>query len=113
VTEAGVGSDRARGHLRVVEGDGDLLERSEVSGQPAPRGVAARQPGTPPPSGDRQGHDLRGVFGNGAMAQEPKDLGPPQLDSVRSVPIGTRTDGSGNRVSVKRYQRKRDRALAI
>lgn len=33
---------------------------------------------------------------------EPKDLGPPQLDSVRPVPIGTRTEGSGNRVSVKR-----------
>jgi len=33
---------------------------------------------------------------------EPNELGPPQLDSARTVPIGTRTNGSGNRVSVKR-----------
>lgn len=46
--------------------------------------------------------------GNGAVVEEPKELGPPQLDSARSVPIGTRTDGTGNRVSVKRCQRSRD-----
>ncbi len=36
-----------------------------------------------------------------SRGKEPEELGPPQLDSARTVP-GTRTEGSGNRVSVKR-----------
>ena len=56
-------------------------------------GVPARQPGP------RETQVAWGQRGNGS---EPKDLGPPQLASVRTVPIGTRTDGTGNRVSVKR-----------
>lgn len=83
------------------------------SGQPVPRGVAARRPGTPSPSGGGGCSTFGSGAGNGVMAQEPKDLGPPQLDSVRSVPIGTRTEGSGNRVSVNRCQRRRDRATGV
>jgi hypothetical protein len=92
-TGAGVGSDRAHGHLRVVAGDGDLLERSTRRGDSPSGIVTARRSGSP------------GTFGwsvgNGAVVEEPKELGPPQLDSARLVP-GTRTEGSGNRVSVKR-----------
>jgi hypothetical protein len=59
----------------------------------------------------------RGVFGqpvdDGAVVEEPKELGPPQLDSVRSVPIGARTEGTGNRVSVKRCQRGRGRETGV
>jgi hypothetical protein len=50
-------------------------------------------------SGSQQLSSCGGQRGRG---EEPKELGPPQLDSARSVPIGTRTEGSGNRVSVKR-----------
>ena len=54
----------------------------------------------------------RGV-GTGVVVEEPKELGPPQLDSVRSVPIGARTNGTGNRVSVKRCQRVRGRETGV
>jgi hypothetical protein len=68
----------------------------KLRGNPWPTSGAARRSGS------------QDVFGrpvdNGAVVEEPKELGPPQLDSARSVPIGARTDGTGNRVSVKRCQ---------
>jgi hypothetical protein len=104
-TGAGVGSDRAHGHLRVVESDGDLLERSSEARKLA---VGERDG----EANEFDGH-LRVVGGRGSRGVEPKDLGPPQLDPARSVPIGTRTEGSGNRVSVNRCQRVRDRATGV
>lgn len=43
--------------------------------------------------------------GTASSGQGPKELMPPQLASARSVPTGTRTEGSGDRVSVKRCRR--------
>jgi hypothetical protein len=65
----------------------------DATGQPGVENEPARR------SGSQQ---LSGWSGQRSRGEEPKELGPPQLDSARSVPIGTRTEGSGNRVSVKR-----------
>jgi hypothetical protein len=51
-----------------------------------------------------------GGGGHRVVVSEPEELRPPQLDSASSVSIGARTDGSGNRVSVKRCRRVRGRA---
>ena len=93
-------------------GNGDLLDRSEGTGQPAAGEWC----------GEATGHArrLRAHFGAQRGAgqateswEEPKELGPPQLDSARSVPIGTRTEGLGNRVSVKRCRRVRGRETGV
>jgi hypothetical protein len=111
VTGAGVGSDRACGHLRVGAGNGGLLERSRSTGQPAAderfgettgHACRLRASGDPPPPGVGWHVAFGRSAGNGVVVEEPKELGPPQLDSARSVPNGARTDGTGNRVSVKR-----------
>ena len=107
------GGRRVRPGLRPPSGDvgdGDLLERSKGTGKP---GVGERY-------GETIGHARRlraagdlspsgggctspsGEVWQRSRGEEPKDLGPPQLDPARSVPIGARTEGSGNRVSVKR-----------
>ena len=117
-TGAGVGSDRADGRLRVASETGACWSVRLGTGQPAAgRGVRRSDRARSTPSGDgrvphpRVGYTVppsgalrcsRDGAGNGAVVEEPKELGPPQLDPARSVPIGTRTDGSGNRVSVKR-----------
>jgi hypothetical protein len=107
---AGVGSDRACGHLRVtwetetcwsVRRCGETRHRRTVR-----RDDRARLS----PSGDERpgafGRQVAHRFRAGRMqrsrGEEPKELGPPQLDPARSVPNGARTEGSGNRVSVKR-----------
>jgi len=117
-TVAAVGSDRADGHLRVGSETGACWSVRLGTGRPAAGRVVRRSDrarSAPPGDGRvahlrvRYGFHLRVHFGargegicNGAVVEEPKELGPPQLDSARSVPIGARTDGSGNRVSVKR-----------
>jgi hypothetical protein len=92
-------------------GNGDLLERSRVAGQPViaercgeTTGQACRPRATSDlaPSGGRWHIAFGRDACNGVVVEEPKELGPPQLDPARSVPNGTRTEGSGNRVSVKR-----------
>jgi hypothetical protein len=75
-----------RGRRRPAEG-------FDATGQPGAGGASARRSGS---------DQLSGWSGQRSRGEEPKELGPPQLDSARSVPIGTRTEGSGNRVSVKR-----------
>ena len=124
-TEFTATSNRAVGPPRGLGGDD---ESAHVTGDRDGRGV---RPGPRPPSGGRGRRRPAGVSaghgatrsrwavqrgdrvrsppdgrrtGNGAVVEEPKDLGPPQLDSARSVPYGARTEGSGNRVSVKRCQ---------
>ena len=108
------GGRRVRPGLRPPSGDvgnGDLLERSTDTGKPEvgercgettghawhPRVVGGLMP-----SGSRRHVAFGRGVGNGVVVEEPKELGPPQLDSARSVPNGARTEGSGNRVSVKR-----------
>ena len=103
-TGTGVGSNRACDDLRVVAGDGDLLERAEGTSSLVTDGRCGEAIGSEPPSG---------VRGQRSSGVEPEELGPPQLDPARSVPIGARTEGSGNRVSVKRCQRVRNRATGI
>ena len=69
-------------------------------GHPQPTGDAARRPGTLDAVECTSVHAQVWCVQRG-RGKEPKELGPPQLDSAKSVP-GTRTEGSGNRVSVKR-----------
>ncbi len=127
-----------RGERRVRPGRRRLRVASETEtcwcvrrarGNPSSTNATARQPGTLGALGHRVINRLRAAdgtsppgalrctcgwgAGNGVVVKEPKELGPPQLDSARSVPIGARTEGSGNRVSVKRCQRIRDRATGV
>ena len=76
-TVTGVGSDRTHGHLRVVVGDGDLLVRAAVT----------RRLGTAERIGDATGPAgrLRAAGRQRSGGEEPKELGPPQLDSAKSV----------------------------
>jgi hypothetical protein len=67
-TGAGAGSDRARDHLRVVEGNGDLLERSSAARRLAVSGRDSE-------ANEFAGH-LRVVGERGSRGEEPKDLGP-------------------------------------
>lgn len=103
-TGADVGSDRARDHLRVVARNGDLLERQGFGVTPGCRTV-------------RRGHRvlrrLRTAKSNGVVVQEPTELMPSQLASAKWVPIGTRIEGSGNRVSAKRCRRVRGRETGV
>lgn len=126
-----------RRHLRVAAETETCWVARRARGNPWSASATARQPGTLGAFGHRVIHRLRTAdgtsppgalrciygctsvhtcgwgAGNGVVVKEPKELGPPQLDSARSVPIGTRTEGSGNRVSVKRCQRVRDRATGV
>jgi hypothetical protein len=88
-----------------AEGDGDLPDRAEVT----------RRLGIDERTGEATGSTgrLRAAGGQRSGGEEPKELGPPQLDSAKPVPIGTRTEGSGNRVSVERCRRIRGRAAGI
>ena len=112
-TGAVVGSDRARstfgwygkrGPAGAFGGHGATRSQRMVR-----RSNRAR---STPPGSERYVAFGRGAR-NGAVVQEPKELWPPQLDSVRSVPIGARTNGTGNRVSVKRRQRVRGRETGV
>ena len=69
-------------------------------GNPQPASGTARQPGTLVAFG-RTSVRRWAPSRQRSRGKEPKELGPPQLDSARTVP-GARTEGSGNRVSVKR-----------
>jgi hypothetical protein len=104
-TGAVVGSDRAHGHLRVIGGNGDLLERAEVTGQPGSDGRTGEATGSTGALGQ--------PVGNGAMVRSRRNWGHPNWTQRSRFPIGTRTEGSGNRVSVKRCQRVRVRATGI
>ncbi len=101
-----------RRHLRVAAETETCWIVRRARGNPQPASGSARRPGTLGAFGRRVICRLRVAWcvtrctfgwgaGNGVVVEEPKELGPPQLDSARSVP-GTRTEGSGNRVSVKR-----------
>ena len=110
------GGRRVRPVLRSPSGDvgnGGLLERSEGTGRPGAgercgettgHAHRLRATGDLTPSGGGWHIAFGRGAGNGVVVEEPKELGPPQLDSAKSVPHGARTEGSGNRVSVKRCQ---------
>ncbi len=110
-------------------GDGGLLERSEGTGQPAAGGwfgeaighaQSLRALGDLPPSGGGW-HSAFGCTSvhmrvrcrQRSCGRGAEGTGPPQLDSAKSVPIGARTNGTGNRVSVKRCQRVRGRETGV
>jgi hypothetical protein len=103
-TGAGVGSDRtgvAFGWRRKRRPAGAFGEHGATRSWRAGR------------RDDRARSAPSGAGWAGSCGEEPKELGPPQLDSVRSVLIGTRTEGSGDRVSVKRRQRVRGRETGV
>jgi len=87
-------------HLRVVAETETCWIVRRARGNPQPASIAARQPGTLDAFGCTSVRK-RAPSRQRSRGKEPKELGPPQLDSARSVP-GARTEGSGNRVSVKR-----------
>ena len=117
------------GHLRVARETETCWSVRRAWGNPQPADGSAKQPGTLrafghwvdlPPSGG----GCHATFGctlvhvrvtcrQRRCGEEPKELGPPQLDSAKSVPIGARTDGTGNRVSVKRCRRVRGRETGV
>ncbi len=104
------GGRRVRPGLRPPSGDvgnGDLPERSEVTGQPAAgercgettgHARRLRASGDLPPSGGGRHVAFGRCVGNGVVVEEPKELGPPQLDSARSVPMapGPRARATGS-----------------
>jgi hypothetical protein len=107
---AGVGSDRARctfgwcGKRRpagTFEGAGQPVI-GERYGETTGQACRPRVTSDLAPSGGRWHIAFGRDACNGVVVKEPKELGPPQLDPARSTPFGTRTEGSGNRVSVKR-----------
>ncbi len=90
-------------HLRVGRETETCWSVRRVRGNPQPADGTARRPSTLDVFGRQVIHGLRGVdgtsptgalrctsgrgVGNGVVVEEPKELGPPQLDSVRSVPM--------------------------
>ena len=93
-----VGPRRRR--LRVAAETETCWTVRRARGNPQPAKGSARRPGRFVAFG-RTSVRRETPGRQGSRGKEPKELGPPQLDSARSVP-GARTEGSGNRVSVKR-----------
>ena len=87
-------------------------------GKRRPAGVCGGDGATRHRRADRRGRPgPRGAFGqpvgNGAVVRSRRNWGHPNWTQRGRFPIGTRTEGSGNRVSVKRCRRVRDRATGI
>jgi hypothetical protein len=89
-----------RRRLRVAAETGTCCIVRRARGNPQPTSGTARRPGRVVAFGHTSVCTWVSSRQRG-RGKEPKELGPPQLDSARSVP-GARTEGSGNRVSVKR-----------
>ena len=99
-TGAVVGSDRARSTFGWYGKRGPAGAFGGHGATRSQRMVRRSNRARSTPSGSERYVAFGRGARNGAVVQEPKELWPPQLDSAKSVPYDTRTEGSGNRASV-------------